>query len=320
MGGPHRLAPGRPPTAPTPPTRPAPSLNSAARPVHNGEVAEFVIITGLSGAGRSQAGATLEDLGWFVIDNMPTALITKVADLASAPGSEAERIALVVGRAVGQIDELTAAVTQLRASGARVKVLYLEASTETLVRRYEGTRRRHPLPADSVAEAIAGERDLLEPTREAADVVIDTTELNVHQLRERLVELFSHPEEDITMQISVISFGFKHGVPLDADTVFDCRFLPNPHWIESLRALTGLDEPVRQFVLGQPATGQFLDKVDELLGLVLPAYVKEGKSYLTIAVGCTGGRHRSVVLADELARRIEARGFTPLVHHRDIER
>jgi UPF0042 nucleotide-binding protein len=283
-------------------------------------VAEYAIITGLSGAGRSSAGATLEDLGWFVIDNMPTALITKVADLASSPGSEAERIALVVGRAVGQLDELTAAVSQLRAGGARVKVLYLEASTEALVRRYEGTRRRHPLTAESVADAIARERDLLEPIREAADIVLDTTELNVHQLRDRLLELFSHPAEDVTMQISVISFGFKHGVPLDVDTVFDCRFLPNPHWVESLRALTGLDAPVREYVMSQPSTGEFLDKVDDLLGLVLPAYVKEGKSYLTIAVGCTGGRHRSVVVAEELGRRIEARGFAPLVHHRDIHR
>ena len=155
--------------------------------VHNGGVAEYVIITGLSGAGRSQAGATLEDLGWFVIDNMPTALITKVADLASAPGSEAERICLVVGRAVGQLDELTPAVAQLRASGARVKVLYLEASTEVLVRRYEGTRRRHPLPADSVAEAIARERESLQTTREAADVVIDTTELTAEEAAQEIL-------------------------------------------------------------------------------------------------------------------------------------
>ena len=298
-------------------------------------MAEFLIITGLSGAGRSQAGATFEDLGWFVIDNMPTPLITKVAELVTAepvtadPDSDPEagpaaaatdRVALVVGRRAGQLNELAGAVTQLRATtGGRVKVLFLEASDEVLVRRYEGTRRRHPISAaEGVAESIALERELLQPIREAADVIIDTTDLNVHQLRRRLIETFTPTAE--TMQIQVVSFGFKHGVPLDVDTVFDCRFLPNPHWVDELRPLTGLDEPVRRFVLDQPSTNEFINRVDHLLGLVLPAYVKEGKSYLTVAVGCTGGRHRSVVLAEELVQRIGRYGFAPLVHHRDIDR
>jgi UPF0042 nucleotide-binding protein len=209
-------------------------------------------------------------------------------------------------------------VAQLRSGGARVKVLFLEASDEVLVRRFEGTRRRHPLAGEGVVESIALERELLRPIREAADVVIDTSELNVHQLRDRLVDLFTHAVD--TMQIQVVSFGFKHGVPLDADTVFDCRFLPNPHWVEALRPFTGKDERVRHYVLEQTDTGPFLDRVDKLLALVLPAYVQEGKSYLTIGVGCTGGHHRSVVLAEELARRIERRGYAPLVHHRDIDR
>lgn len=282
-------------------------------------VAEFLIITGLSGAGRSQAGATFEDLGWFVIDNMPTALITKVAELVIAPGSETERVALVVGRSGGQLEELTGAVAQLRSTGNRVKLLFLEASDEVLVRRFEGTRRRHPLSGnEGVAESIAMERELLQPIRESADVIVDTTELNVHQLRTRLVDTFTHSGE--TMQIQVVSFGFKHGVPLDVDTVFDCRFLPNPYWVDDLRPLTGLDARVRAFVLEQPATDEFLSRVDHLLALVLPAYVGEGKSYLTIGIGCTGGHHRSVVLADELAKRIGRHGFVPLVHHRDIER
>ena len=285
-------------------------------------MAEFLIITGLSGAGRSQAGATFEDLGWFVIDNMPTPLITKVAELVPADGSDpnSERVALVVGRQAGQLNELTGAVDELAATtGGRVKVLFLEASDEVLVRRFEGTRRRHPVAAaEGVAESIALERELLRPIREAADVIIDTTDLNVHQLRRRLIETFTPTTE--TMQIQVMSFGFKHGVPLDTDTVFDCRFLPNPHWVDELRPLTGLDEPVRRFVLGQPATSEFINRVDHLLALVLPAYVSEGKSYLTIAVGCTGGRHRSVVLAEELAQRIGRYGFAPLVHHRDIDR
>jgi RNase adapter protein RapZ len=282
-------------------------------------VAEFLIITGLSGAGRTEAGATFEDLGWFVIDNMPTPLITKVAELVSAPGSETERVALVVGRGGGQLEDLAEAIRQLRSTGGRVKVLFLEASDEVLVRRFEGTRRRHPLSGgEGVIESIAMERELLQPIRETADVVIDTADLNVHQLRERLVDLFMHTAD--TMQIQVVSFGFKHGVPIDVDNVFDCRFLPNPHWIEGLRPLTGLDEPVRRYVLDQPATEEFIDRLDELLALVLPAYVKEGKSYLTIGIGCTGGRHRSVVLAEELARRMEKRGYGPLVHHRDIDR
>jgi UPF0042 nucleotide-binding protein len=213
---------------------------------------------------------------------------------------------------------LADAIQQLRVSGGRVKVLFLEASDEVLVRRYEGTRRRHPVSGEGVVESIAAERALLQPIREAADVVIDTADLNVHQLRERLVDLFTHTTD--TMQIQVVSFGFKHGVPIDVDNVFDCRFLPNPHWVDTLRPLTGLDEAVRQFVLDQPATAEFIDRVDELLALVLPAYIKEGKSYLTVGVGCTGGRHRSVVLAEELARRIEKRGYDPLVHHRDIDR
>lgn len=296
-------------------------------------MAEFLIITGLSGAGRSQAGATFEDLGWFVIDNMPTPLITKVAELVAASetadaaggaeGAEAgpaERVALVVGRRAGQLSELTGAVAELRAmTGGRVKLLFLEASDEVLVRRYEGTRRRHPLnAAEGLTDSIALERALLQPIRESADVIIDTTDLNVHQLRRRLIEMFTQTAE--TMQIQVVSFGFKHGVPLDVDTVFDCRFLPNPHWVDQLRPLTGLDEPVRRFVLDQPATNEFVNRVDHLLGLVLPAYVKEGKSYLTIAVGCTGGRHRSVVLAEELVQRIGRYGFAPLLHHRDIDR
>jgi UPF0042 nucleotide-binding protein len=281
-------------------------------------VAEFLIITGLSGAGRSQAAATFEDLGWFVIDNMPTAMISKVADLVSGPGSETDRVALVVGRGGGQLEELSSAVAQLRATGARVKVLFLEASDEVLVRRYEGTRRRHPMAGDGVVESISIERDLLQPIREGADVILDTSDLNVHQFRDRLIDLFTHTAD--TMQLRVVSFGFKHGVPLDADTVFDCRFLPNPHWIEHLRPLTGQDEAVRRYVLEQADTAGFLERVDNLLALVLPAYVKEGKSYLTIAVGCTGGRHRSVVISEELARRIERRGFSPLVHHRDITR
>jgi UPF0042 nucleotide-binding protein len=282
-------------------------------------VAEYLIITGLSGAGRSQAGATLEDLGWFVIDNMPTALITKVAELVLAPGTETDRVTFVVGRDADQLGELEAAIGQLRSTGSKVTVLFLEASDEVLVRRFEGTRRRHPLGREGVTEAIATERERLEGIRELADVVVDTSELNVNQLRERLVDLFPTGQSP-SMQLSVMSFGFKHGLPLDVDTVFDVRFLPNPHWVEELRPLTGLDAPVRDYVLGQPAAQEFLTRVDDLLSFLLPAYVQEGKSYLTVAIGCTGGRHRSVALAEDLAARIRDRGFSPTVYHRDVNR
>ena len=286
-------------------------------------MADFIIITGLSGAGRSQAADTFEDLGWFVVDNMPTALITKVAELVTAPGSETQKVALVVGRAGGHFDELRGALDQLRRTGATVRVLYLEAADDVLVRRFENTRRRHPQTAEGaegVAESIALERELLEPIREIADIVIDTSELNVHQLRDRIIEIFARNQATETMQVSVVSFGFKHGIPLDVDNVFDCRFLPNPHWVDELRQLTGLDQPVRDYVLGQPETNDFLKKISDLLGLLLPAYVKEGKSYLSIAIGCTGGHHRSVVLADEIADYIRSQGFEPIVNHRDIER
>jgi UPF0042 nucleotide-binding protein len=281
-------------------------------------VAEFVVVTGLSGAGRSQAAAVLEDLGWYVMDNLPTALITKVADLVSASGPETQRVALVIGRDPGQLGELKAAIEQLRKT-ERVKVLFLDASDEVLVRRFEGTRRRHPIGQEGVAEAIADERHRLEEIKELADVVIDTSDLNVHQLRERLGELFS-PDDATAMQVLVISFGFKHGVPLDVDNVLDVRFIPNPHWVEEMRPLTGLDEPVRRFVLSQPESKEFLFRTEQLFEFLLPAYVREGKSYLTIAVGCTGGRHRSVVLAEEIAASLRRMGYDPSVIHRDVER
>jgi RNase adapter protein RapZ len=188
------------------------------------------------------------------------------------------------------------------------------------VRRFEGTRRRHPVWGEGVMEGIAKERQLLDPIRETADIVVDTSNLNVHQLRDRLVDVFTHDDDAASMQVTVVSFGYKHGLPLDLDNVIDCRFLPNPHWVDELRPLTGLDEPVQDYVLGQPETKEFLDKLDELFSLLLPLYVREGKSYLSIGVGCTGGHHRSVVLAEELARRISANGFNPLVVHRDVNR
>jgi UPF0042 nucleotide-binding protein len=285
-------------------------------------MSEFVVITGLSGAGRSQAADELEDLGWFVIDNLPTELIPKVMELVRSPGSSTPRVALVVGLGAHQ-GELLHALDGLRASGALVRQIFLDASTDVLVRRYEGTRRRHPLLSaaeEGLTEAIERERGLLEPVKAEADVVLDTSDLNVHQLHDRILELFGEDHPAAGMQTRVVSFGYKHGLPLDVDIVLDCRFLPNPHWVDDLRPLTGLDEPVRRYVLAQPSATELLDHLDGLLRSLLPAYVAEGKSYLTLAFGCTGGRHRSVAIAEAVAGILRQQGFDPTVTHRDIDK
>jgi UPF0042 nucleotide-binding protein len=283
-------------------------------------MSEYLVVTGMSGAGRSTAGATLEDLGWFVIDNMPSALISKVSELVDGTGSEMERVAFVVGRGGGDLDDVLPAVDALIAGRNRVRILFLDAADDVLIRRFEGTRRRHPQAARGVVDSIADERALLSGLRDRADLVVDTGELNTNQLRSRLLEVFGDEEAGDTMQTSVVSFGFKHGVPLDVDLMFDCRFLPNPYWDESLRSHSGLDPEVRAYVLDRPETLRFLDKLDDLLTMLIPAYIKEGKSYLTVAMGCTGGRHRSVVLAEELSRRLDAHGLPTTVFHRDVDR
>ncbi len=282
---------------------------------------DVTIITGMSGAGRSEAANVLEDLGFFVIDNLPPALISKVAELARG-GERPTRYALVVDvRSGAFIDDLNAALHELGGSGARTRVLFLDASDDALVRRFEQTRRRHPLAdTDRVLDGITQERGLLEELKGQADLVVDTSNLNVHELRDRLRELFADELPGELLQTNLISFGYKHGLPLDVDLVFDCRFLPNPHWIEELRSLSGTDGRVRDYVLSQPETGAFLDELDRLFALLLPAFQREGKSYLSIGIGCTGGHHRSVVIADELARIFERRGLHPRVHHRDVDR
>ncbi|MDZ7677776.1 MAG: RNase adapter RapZ [Acidimicrobiales bacterium] len=282
---------------------------------------EFIVITGLSGAGRSLAADHLEDLGWFVIDNLPPQLIPKVAELASAPRSEFSQVVLVVGTGPG-FEDVLPALRQVRAGDTPVRILFLEASTSVLVQRYESTRRRHPLSDEqTIVDAIDRERVLLDPVKAEADVVVDTSDLNVHQLRERMITLFGDESDPASqLRTSVISFGYKHGLPLDVDIVFDCRFLPNPHWVPELQAHTGLDPAVRDFVLGQDEAASFLDGFDSVLEVVVPAFLREGKSYLTVALGCTGGRHRSVVLAEELAERMSAHGLNASVTHRDIDR
>ena len=282
---------------------------------------DVTIITGMSGAGRSATADVLEDLGFFVIDNLPPALVVKVAELGK--GTEGpQQFGLVIDVRSGEfVNDLVAGLAELRRMGASTRVLFLDAADEVLVRRYEESRRKHPLAADErVSEGIANERQLLGELKGRADIVLDTSELNVHELRDRLRELFDGDRSAGALQTSIVSFGYKHGLPIDVDLVFDCRFLPNPHWVEDLRPLPGSDARVRDYVLAQPETAPFLDELERLFALLLPAYMREGKSYLSIGIGCTGGRHRSVVIATELARLLEPLGGSPSVHHRDVER
>ena len=281
-------------------------------------MADILVITGLSGAGRSTTAAVLEDLGWYVVDNLPTSLVDTIVELAGAPGSGIERLALVAGR---QHLELMPKVAAMRAAGHQVRVVYLDATTAELVKRYESSRRRHPMANDSdgLLEAIEMERTLLEPMRGDCDLIIDTSDLNVHQLKAKLMGAFEVSVSE-RLQVSVESFGFKHGLPLDADVVMDVRFLPNPHWDENLRPLSGLDQAVKDDVLSRPEAIEFLRNFQALLQSVLPHYASEGKSYLTIAVGCTGGRHRSVAIAEEIGHGLRASGQPVRVSHRDLGR
>lgn len=286
---------------------------------------DVLVITGLSGAGRSQAADDLEDLGWFVVDNLPTALVEQVVDMASQPNDPHDQLCLVVGN-VSQQTDMVGVLRNLRSSGHRVRVLFLDASTGSLVKRYGATRRRHPLdqqggPPSSesgIASVIQRERELLQPVKAEADLVIDTSDLTVHQLKAKLIELFGPSSPADTLQIGIVSFGFKHGLPLDVDLVFDVRFLPNPYWDEQLRPLSGLDAAVRDYVLENPLAGRFLGQLEDMLETLLPAYVAEGKSYLSVAIGCTGGQHRSVAIAERLGAWFVARDMRPRVTHRDL--
>lgn len=283
---------------------------------------DYIVVAGLSGAGRTEVTRNLEDLGWFIIDNLPAELIPKVAELASARGANFDRVALAVGSGRND-DEILPAINALRSSASQVRIVFLEASTERLVRRYESSRRRHPFAPDAgigITESIELERRALEPLRAAADVVIDTSDLNVNELRSRIVELFADGSPAALMSTRITSFGYKYGLPLDVDMVFDCRFLPNPHWVDELRPKSGLDAPVLDYVMAQDATARFLTELERMLELLVPLYVQEGKSYLSVAFGCTGGRHRSVVIAEQAARILRRFGLDPAITHRDIDR
>ena len=282
----------------------------------------FVVITGLSGAGKSYAIKCFEDMGFFCVDNLPTTLIPTFADLVARSNHTITRVALGVDVREGEyLTHLLDTLGELRGRGHILEVLFLEASEEALVRRYRETRRRHPLAADgNVVDGIRAERKALSTMREVADRIVDTSALTVHQLKDLLIETYVAPGQRTGLSVSLVSFGFKHGVPFDADLVFDVRFLPNPHFVEALRPLDGRDPRVRQFILEHAESRELLRRLEDFLGFVLPAYQREGKAYLTVAVGCTGGRHRSVALVEELKGFLDRLGLAGSVIHRDIDR
>jgi UPF0042 nucleotide-binding protein len=282
---------------------------------------DVTVISGLSGAGRSEAANVLEDLGWFVIDNLPPALIEKMLALALATGSEIDRIAMVIDARGGTFFSEAAAELEKLRRDRNFRLVFLEASDDTLVRRFEESRRKHPLATDAgVAVGIQRERELMRPFREVADLIIDTSDLTVRGLRSRIEAFFEGGALSESLKTTVMSFGYKFGLPLDADIVLDVRFLPNPHWVEGLRHLDGLEAPVRDYVTEQRGTPAFLARVEDLLRIWLPGFQAEGRHYLTIAIGCTGGRHRSVVLAREIGALVERAGFPVRVVHRDLRK
>jgi UPF0042 nucleotide-binding protein len=282
----------------------------------------FVIITGLSGAGKSYAIKCLEDLSYFCVDNLPTTLIPTFVELCGHSHRDIRKIALGVDvREGAYLDHLLEILQGLREKGHVPEVLFLEASDEALVRRYHETRRRHPLAGDgNVGDGIQAERKALAYLREVADRIIDTTGLTVHQLKEQLINIYAAPREAGVLTVSLVSFGYKHGIPYDADLVFDVRFLPNPHFVSGLRALDGRDAPVADFVFSHAESCELLDRLGSLVEFLLPLYRREGKAYLSVAIGCTGGRHRSVAVVEALRGRLEKLGFPPLVRHRDLGR
>ncbi|MCR5664929.1 MAG: RNase adapter RapZ [Oscillospiraceae bacterium] len=284
---------------------------------------DFLIITGLSGAGKSRAADVLEDLDYYCVDNMPVALMPRFAELCLATRGRYEKVALVTDvREKDGFSELLSTVDKLRAMDCACRILYMDADLRTLIRRYKESRRPHPLaaPGVSVEQAVKREAELLKPVRARADFVVDTSSLTLGMLQNRLFKLFAGADRRRELEITVLSFGYKHGLPMEADLVFDARFLPNPFYVDELRPMSGLDQPVKDYVLGFLAARQFLDQVEQLLDFLLPLYREEGKLTLTVAVGCTGGRHRSVAIASALNDRLAARSLSSVNVNRDIDK
>ena len=284
---------------------------------------EILIISGLSGAGKSKAASFLEDMGFYIVDNMPAAMILKFAEFCAAGNGRYDRVALVYDvRTASSFTELFTVLDQLKTMDGACRMLFLEASPETIIKRYKETRRRHPLSGDttSLAEAVEKERTMMEPVRARADFIIDTSRTSTAQLQAELLRLFDGKDEKSGLAVSVTSFGFKYGLPMEADLVLDVRFMPNPFYIDELRRQTGLDAPVADYVFSFPQTGAFMKKLEDLLSFTLPLYAEEGKTSLVIGVGCTGGHHRSVAVTHALAEYIRGLGYQTAENHRDISR
>lgn len=278
-----------------------------------------LLMTGMSGAGRSSAANVIEDLGYSVIDNLPPSLLVDAVKAHDIPEKH-KHLALVIDSRGGlPIEELKSAIVDLARDGVQTRIVFLDAEDDAIVRRYEENRRPHPLGEPTITSAIAAEREMLAELREMSDYYIDTSNLNVHQLRDQLTTLFADEDMTAPMRVSVRSFGFKHGSPRDADLMFDVRFLPNPHWIPELRDKRGNEGEVSDYVMGQPGAFEFVDQVEKMLTFLIPLFETEGKSYLSVGVGCTGGHHRSVAIAEEIGRRLNERDIRAVVRHRDID-
>lgn len=280
----------------------------------------FVVITGLSGAGKTEAIRSLEDLGFFCVDNLPPVLISKFAELCNETLGKINKIALVIDIRGGEFfNEFLSSLEALEDEGIHLEILFLEASEEALVKRFKETRRRHPLaPEDRVIKGIAEERERLSSIRERADYIIDTTNLRPRQLKEELADVFQEEGKKEGLLVSVVSFGFKYGIPLDADLIFDVRFLPNPYYNEALRDYSGENPTVRRYVMRSPDTEEFLKKLYDLMEFLIPNYLREGKTNLVVGIGCTGGRHRSVIIVKELYNYLKRNNHRVIVDHRDI--
>ncbi|MEN9741271.1 MAG: hypothetical protein RIR66_227 [Actinomycetota bacterium] len=284
------------------------------------EPIDVILVTGMSGAGRSTATRALEDLGWFVVDNLPPKLMGEVVDYVPARAGSTKVAVVADVRGGNLFSELQESLLSIKKAGHDLRVLFLEAGDEALVRRYESSRRPHPLQReDNILSAVQRERTLLGDLRAESDLVIDTTNLNVHELR-RAIEAAFGDDDHVALRATVMSFGFKYGIPVDADLVADMRFLPNPYWDPKLKDLTGLDSAVNDYVIGQPEAQEFLESYTNLVSLVEDGYLREGKRFVTIAIGCTGGKHRSVSMAENLGARLVKNGVEVRVVHRDLGR